>query len=101
MQITGVILSGISIFLPGILLIFFVYPICEQLKQIKSVKLSIKGITYVAVGLIISTAIILITKNVNSLMDVVIIFATIILLQTKKLPAPIIVIFVILAGIIL
>ncbi len=47
-QILGAIAAGVGIFLPGLLLIFFVYPIWENLKQIKGIRISLQGITAVA-----------------------------------------------------
>ena len=40
-QILGALAGGIGIFLPGILLIYFVYPVWEQLKKSNIIKLSI------------------------------------------------------------
>lgn len=62
-QILGALAGGIGIFLPGILLIFFVYPVWEKLKQIKGIRLSLKGITSVAGGLIAASGLLLLQKN--------------------------------------
>ena len=42
-QIFGALLSGLGIFLPGVLLIFFVYPIWVDLREIKGIKGGLKG----------------------------------------------------------
>ena len=99
-QIFGALAGGIGIFLPGILLIFFVYPIWESLKQIKGIKVSLKGITAVAGGLIASSGVILFLKNGFSVDSILILLLTIGLLLSKKLPAPVIVIITLLCGII-
>ena len=99
-QIFGALAGGIGIFLPGILLIFFVYPIWESLKQIKGIKVSLKGITAVAGGLIASSGVILFLKNGVSVDSILILLLTIGLLLSKKLPAPVIVIITLLCGII-
>ena len=66
-QIAAALLSAIGIFLPGTLLIFFVYPVWEKLKGIKAVRLSLRGINAVAGGLITTAAILLLQKSGLSL----------------------------------
>ena len=90
--------SGIAIFLPGLLLIYFVYPIWEKLKQIRGIKVSLKGITAVAGGLITVSAIILMQKNGFSVENILVTAVTALLLMTKKIPAPFIVLIVLAAG---
>ena len=97
-QISGALLSGIGIFLPGLLLIFFVYPIWENLKKIRAVKISLKGIKAVAGGLITVSAIILLQKSGLTIDNILVTIATVLLLLTKKIPAPLIVVSVILIG---
>lgn len=97
-QILGAIMGGIGIFLPGVLLIFFVYPVWEDLKKIKAIKISIEGITAVAVGLIIASAIGMMQKAGLSLDNAIITITTIALLYSKKIPAPIIVALTLAAG---
>lgn len=100
-QILGAMVSGIGIFLPGLLLIYFIYPIWENLKKIKGIKVSLKGITAVAGGLITVAAIVLMQKNGFMIDNIIVTLITIILLLTKKIPAPLIVILVMAAGFIL
>ena len=100
-QVMGAALSGIAIFLPGILLIYFIYPIWEDLKQIKGIRISLTGITAVASGLIAASAVILMQKNGFSLDNIIVVAATVLLLLTKKIPAPLIVVLSIAAGFIL
>ena len=97
-QILGAAAGGIGIFLPGLLLIYFIYPIWENLKQIKGIKMSLKGITAVAGGLISVTAVILMQKSGFAFDNVIIMLITVLLLFTKKVPAPFIVVFTLLAG---
>ena len=84
--------------MPGLLLIYFVYPVWENLKKIKGIKVSLKGITAVAGGLITTSAIILMEKNGLGLENLLVVGITIVLLLTKKIPAPLIVVGVIVAG---
>ncbi len=100
-QVLGAIAGGIGIFLPGLLLIYFVYPVWEKLKNIKGIKISLKGITAVAGGLITVAAIILMQKSGFALDNILILLFTVILLFTGKVPAPLIVIVVLAAGLIM
>lgn len=100
-QVLGSIAGGIGIFLPGLLLIYFIYPIWENLKKIKGIKISLKGINAVAGGLITVAAIVLMQKSGFMLDNIIVTLLTVVLLFTKKVPAPLIVLMVILAGFII
>ena len=97
-QLLGAVISGIAIFLPGLLLIYFIYPVWEKLKNIKGIKVSLSGITAVAGGLISSAAIILMQRSGLQLDNMIVMIVTVLLLYLKKLPAPLIVAGVILVG---
>lgn len=98
-QVIGALVSGVAIFLPGLLLIYFVYPIWENLKKIKAVKISLAGISAVAGGLIAATAISLMQENAFKIDNISVVIVTSLLLFTKKIPAPIIVVLVLLLGV--
>lgn len=100
-QVASALLSGVAIFLPGVLLIFFVYPIWEEVRRIQGIKVALKGITAVAAGLIGASAIILLQRNGVTLPNVSIVLLTSALLYSKKVPAPLIVVFMIALGLIL
>ena len=100
-QIISALISGIAIFLPGLLLIYFVFPVWENLKKIKGIKVSLKGINAVAGGLISVSAILLMQKSGFTVENIVVTLMTIVLLYTKKIPAPIVVLLVLVAGLIL
>lgn len=100
-QIVGAMTGGIGIFLPGLLLIYFIYPIWENLKKIRGIKISLKGITAVAGGLISVAAIILMQKSGFSIDNIIIMLITVFLLLTQKIPAPVIVLLVLAAGFIM
>ena len=97
-QLAGAIIGGISIFLPGLLLIYFIYPIWEKLKGIKGIKVSLKGITAVAGGLIAVAALILMQRSGFVIDNLIIPIMTVLLLLTKKIPAPLIVLVTIGVG---
>ena len=90
-QIRGAVAGAIGIFLPGLLLIYFIYPIWENLKNIKGIRVSLKGITAVAGGLIAAAAVTLMQKSGLSLDNFLVMSFTAALLFTGKIPAPLIV----------
>lgn len=97
-QILGALISGIGIFLPGLLLIYFIYPIWEQLKKIKGIKISLKGITAVAAGLITVAAVILMQESGFAIDNILITLLTVSALLSKKVPAPLLVIATLIIG---
>ncbi len=90
-QMIGAMAGGIGIFLPGLLLIFFVYPVWEKLKKVRGIKVSLRGITAVAGGLITVSALILMQKNGFTADNILVVLLTAVLLISKKIPAPLIV----------
>lgn len=97
-QLAGAVIGGIGIFLPGLLLIYFVYPVWERMKGIRAIKISLKGINAVAGGLIAVAAAILIQKNGLSLDTIAVTLVTILLLLSKRVPAPLIVVATLILG---
>ncbi|PKM85028.1 MAG: chromate transporter [Firmicutes bacterium HGW-Firmicutes-11] len=100
-QVIGAVAGGIAIFLPGLLLIYFIYPIWEKVKEIKGIKASLRGVTAIAGGLITVAAIILMQKSGFVLDNIVVMLVTVALLFTKKIPAPLIVVVALAAGFII
>jgi len=97
-QVLGAVAGGVGIFLPGLLLIYFIFPVWEKLKKIKGIKASLRGITAVAGGLISTAAVILMQKSGFQLDNILVMLITLVLLFWKKIPAPLIVLGVLLAG---
>jgi chromate transporter len=100
-QIISGIASGFSLFLPGILLVYFVMPIWRQIKEITVFKNALIGVSAAAGGLITSAGIILGLESGLNYINIAVTIVTIILLVTKKIPAPLIVLLVIGLGFIL
>lgn len=98
MQVVGAMASGIGIFLPGLLLIYFVYPIWEQLKGIKGIKISLQGITAVASGLIAAASILLMQQSGFAWDTILITLLTVGAILSKKMPAPVIVLAILIIG---
>ncbi|SCZ78589.1 chromate efflux transporter [Acidaminobacter hydrogenoformans] len=100
-QVMGAAVSGVGIFLPGLLLIYFIFPIWERLRQIRGIKIALKGINAVAGGMIAVAAVIVMQKSGFQLDNLIVSAVTIALLVTKKVPAPIIVLMALAAGFLL
>lgn len=98
LQVVGALISSIGIFLPGILLIYFVYSVWEEIKKIKGIKIGIKGIGVVAAGVILTSGFVLMQKNGFSIDNLVILLITVLMLLSKKIPAPLIVLLVLIIG---
>jgi chromate transporter len=97
-QVAGAVLGGVGIFLPGLLLIFFVFPVWEDLKRIRAVRISLRGINAVAGGLIAIAAVILMQASGFRVDNLVVTTLTLVLLASRKVPAPLIVVAALAAG---
>ena len=97
-QVFGAVLGGIGIFLPGLLLIYFVYPVWENLKRIRAVRISLRGINAVAGGFIAIAAVILMQASGLNLDNLVVTVVAMALLASRKVPAPVIVAAALAAG---
>ncbi|MFP4432250.1 MAG: chromate efflux transporter [Spirochaetaceae bacterium] len=100
-QVAGATVGGIGIFLPGLLLIYFVFPLWEDLKQIRAIRISLKGINAVAGGLIAVAAVILTQAAGFAPENLIATAAAAGLLAFTKIPAPLIVAAALAAGIVL
>jgi len=90
-QALGAMVGGLGIFLPGLLLIYFVHPVWEGLKRIRAVRISLRGINAVAAGLIAVAAVILMQASGLRADNLAVALLTVILLATRRIPAPLIV----------
>lgn len=106
-SIVGSLIGTIGIFLPGTLLIFFVYPLWEYLKQFKVVTRSLEGINAAAAGLVVAAVFLMFEKltidwevlAAKDYITMAIVPSTFLLLTFTKIPAPIIVVVALLFGI--
>lgn len=105
-QIIGSGIGTIAVFLPGTLLIFFVYPIWDKIKTYPIVYRSLDGIIATSIGFLWSS-VFLMTKgfldknsinNINGMVSILIFALTIIVLRYLKIPPIFIVLFTILIG---
>lgn len=105
-QVLGCGVGTIAIFLPGTLLIFFVYPIWNQIKQIPVIYRSLKGIIAVSIGLVWAAAILMVMPylqnqwltNTDQWLSFAIFVITLLYLKWVKQPAVFLVLAVVLAG---
>lgn len=94
----GSLIGTVGIFLPGILLIFFVYPIWSQVKDFSPVKNAIEGINATSAGLVIASAYLLFQPVEVTEMNMMVLIGTLFVLLTTKIPNPVIVLLCIIAG---
>jgi chromate transporter len=103
-QLLGCIIGTLAIFLPSALLIFFFYPIWENIKKYAIIYRSLEGINAAAVGLMAASAIYLSRDlslfhlNILSGASLFVIFGTLLSLSFGKLPAPLITLVCLLLG---
>ncbi len=104
MHLLGCIIGSVAIFLPSILLLFFLFPIWENLKRYVTVFRALEGINAVIVGLIFAASLFLLKGillpglNLITFYNLFIIFGTFLLLRFTKLPSPVIVLLCLLLG---
>lgn len=94
-------IGGLSIFLPGILLVFFMFPLWKSMRQLVLMKHFLAGVTITAASLITMTAL---TQAYQLPLDWKIwfmVFLSLGLLMSKKIPAPLIVLLAMVIGFIL
>lgn len=97
-QLATSLISALCLFLPGALLIFFVYPIWNGLKKHPWVAASLPGINAAAAGFVAAAAY-MFAKDLPELFpDLPVAIAVLGLLLWEKIPAPIIVLLCVLAG---
>ena len=103
-QFFGCVIGSIALFLPGILLLYFFFPIWENLKRYVFIFRAIEGIKSVVPGFICAAAIYLINDLflVSSKMELsisfLILLSTFLILLKTKIPPPIIVLCCLLLG---
>lgn len=103
-QLLGCIIGSIAIFLPSALLVLFFFPVWQNLKKFVVVYRSLEGINAAVVGIMIAATLYLLKDvsimsfNTLSLINIAVIVGTFLVLQYSKIPAPLIVLFCLLFG---
>jgi chromate transporter len=104
MQIIGIVIGTVAIFLPSLLLVLFFYPIWNYLKKYAAIYRSLEGINAAVVGIMIAATlyimkdISLIDASAISFINIGVILATFVLLKYTKVHSPFIVIACLLLG---
>jgi chromate transporter len=97
-QVVGGVIGTVAIFLPGILLIFFVYPIWAQVKNYSPIKNAIEGINATSAGLVLASAYLLFKPIPVNEPNMLVLLGTLFLLLTTKIPSPLLVLICIAVG---
>jgi chromate transporter len=96
--IIGSIIGTVGIFLPGTLLIFFIYPMWNQMKSFSPVRNAIDGINATSAGLVIASAFLLFQHVEVNEINMLVLLGTLFLLLSTRIPYPVIVILCVLLG---
>jgi chromate transporter len=103
-QIQGILIGSTAIFIPSILILFFLFPVWEMFKNYVVVYRALEGIKSVIVGVMLATIIYLLKDfylDFNffySTISLFIIIITFLSLNYTKLPTPILFLFTLLLG---
>lgn len=100
-QWVGAIISGLAIFLPGVLLIFFIYPLWGELKKQSMIQVALEGISISAAALMSSAALMLIQNTGLTLENLMVFVISLAVLASKKIWTPLLVLAVLAAGFII
>lgn len=119
-QVLGCIIGTVGIFLPGTLMIFFVYPVWDQVKKYGMIQRSLKGVVAASTGLVVAAAYLLFlpvglrwikpnsyyytnlaSENYINWQNIVIIALLVPILYKTKIPTPFWVLITIIAGLLL
>ena len=98
MQMAGCLIGATGIFLPGTLLIFFVYPIWESIKQIPAIKHALLGINAAAGGLMVAAVFMLGGAVGFSWLNLIVVLAVALTMIFTKLPSPVVVLIGVILG---
>jgi len=97
-QVVGCITATIAVFLPSTLLLFFLFPVYQNLKQHVIIYRALEGINAAIVGIIWASGILLFQSMPFEWMHVVVVVITFSMLYFTRIPAPFIVLGWLLLG---
>jgi len=97
-ELLGSLLATAGIFLPGTFLIFFLVRFWDQIKKFRVVKASLNGIHAASAGMVIGATFLLLDAVTTNLVNMSIIFGTLLLLLFTRFPIPVIIIAGLVAG---
>lgn len=97
-QMVGCIVATVAVFLPSTLLLFFLFPIYQNLRQHVIIYRSLEGINAAIVGIIWASGLVLFQSMPFGYSNLVVIAITFSLLYFTRIPAPFIVVGWLLLG---
>lgn len=97
-QLAGCIVATVAVFLPSTLLLFFLYPVYQNLKQYVVIYRALEGINAAIVGIIWASGIVLFEAMPFEWTNVVVVIITFSMLFFTRIPAPLIVLGWLLLG---
>ena len=97
-QAIGCIVATVAVFIPSTLLLFFLFPIYQNLKQHVIIYRALEGINAAIVGIIWASGAVLYQAMPFGYMNIVVAVITFALLYTTRIPAPLIVLGWLLLG---
>lgn len=100
-QVSAGLTSALFLFLPGTLFIFLVAPVWNQVRLSPRIKPALKGVLAAAAGLVVSTALLILLATEIDFTSGFLIGITLVLLNLKKIPVPLILVIILGLGILL
>lgn len=97
-QLLGCIVATVAVFLPSTLLLFFLFPVYQNLKQHVIIYRALEGINAAIVGIIWASGIVLFQAMPFEYMNIVVAVITFCLLYFTRIPSPLIVLGWLLLG---
>jgi chromate transporter len=97
-QIAGCIIATVGVFLPSTLLLFFLFPLYQNLKQHVILYRALEGINAAVVGIILASGFVLFQIMPFQWLNVVVVIITFSMLYFTRIPAPLIVLGWLLMG---
>ncbi len=97
-QVIGCITATVAVFIPSTLLVFFLFPVYQHLKQYVVIFRALEGIIAAIVGIIWASGFVLFQSMPFEWMNVVVVVITFSLLYFTKIPSPFIVLGWLLLG---
>jgi chromate transporter len=105
-QLLGCVIGSVAIFLPSALLVLFFFPVWQKLKKFVVVFRSLEGINAAVVGIMFAATfylfkdVSLLSGTATSLINMAVIVGTFLVLNFTRIPAPFVVLFCLLIGLV-
>ena len=101
MQVLAALISVTGIFLPAVLLIFFVIPIWDQIKENQGMRVALQGVIAVAIGVIAATGFRMFQSLPLTWDTFAVLVAVTLVMLSRKISAPWVVLAVVILGFVL